>query len=159
MVQVYLPETFVNNFYTEEYENGKVVKTPKSITSATGPISVPYSGLLGASYTAEALKDKTVLEIRPGETKEFTEEQAKFLLERYGFLQKVDKAPEKAPEKALGEPSTNPELPPAAVPGTLPDTIPTNYMQLKSYAKNKGVNVEKNDTKETILKKLSGFTS
>lgn len=145
MPTLHLPVSFEHSVKTQRLENGKLKTEVNHVASATSPISVPYSGPLGKSFTEEALENKTVLELEPGETKKFSKEEADFLTDRYPFIEVVDSNPSvvKAPSvKALGD-----------------DEVPTNYMKLKAYAKEKGVQVEKTDKKADLLRKLAELNS
>lgn len=166
MVKLYLPETFVNTVKDLIVENGTYKYEPRVVTSLTQKLAVPYSGPSVQSYTKEAVANKKVLELSPGETKEFSDEEAKFFVERYPFIQIA-----KEPETSSAETSaTNPAVAPATVPSLgettvakteevvgLSAEVPTNFMQLKKYAKEKGVEVLLTDKKPDILAKLAAL--
>lgn len=122
----------------------------KTVESETSPISIDYSGPIGKSFELPKdeegkVKDRRKLEIAPGEKKEFSDSEAEFLLKRYPFLEQVGSTEEEevVEEVQLGEPKA---------PAT--EEIPTNYMKLKAFAKEKGVEVEKTDKANDILAKL-----
>lgn len=157
MTSIFLPTTYVNETTYDDVVEGKLVRRKRTVQSATGPISVSFSGPLGKSFTKEALETKKVLSINPGETVEFTEEEASFLLERFPFLMNksdnlggvmvTENPVALTPEAEIVRDVTKVNLAEA----------PSNYMQLKKWASERGVEVSPTDKKDEILKKLSAL--
>ncbi len=152
MPKLHLPVEFHNATVKTNIVHGMIVRENKVVTSESSPINVPFSGPLGKSFEKDQLKGKRVLNLNPGETSEFTNEEAKFLLERYPFVQLVKETP---------KPKVYPALPPnmAVGPSLGEEPLPTNYMKLKAYAKMQGVDVEKTDKKVDLLRKIKELKS
>ena len=150
-MKLHLPEKFVNTVpYVEFDAEGKRCYRSKRVESPTGAISISFSGTLGQSFTEEALKAKKVLQIYPGQTVDFTEEEGKFLVERYPFLEEANAIAAQPEVKSLGQ-GVGVSSATKAV-----DTAeaPTNFMAFKKWAKAQGVEVLPKDTKDVILQKL-----
>lgn len=152
MPKLHLPETVEILHTVQATEDKKLVNRQTVVTSQTETIEVPFSGPLAKSFKPENVENAKVLKIYPGSTREFTEDEAAFLLGLYPFLQKVeDKVElsgttpqkEEAPKAPLGDPNLSPL------------ELPSNFMHLKKFVSEKGIVVEKTDTRETILKKLA----
>lgn len=150
MPTLYLPETVTLTHTTQSLRDGKLVTETMDVTSSTDPISVPFSGPLKDSFSPEALENKKTLTLFPGQKKEFTEQEASYLVGLYPFIKQVvvtEEAPEapKAETPSLGDAPnlvTNLEL-------------PTNFMQLKKFAVSKGCDILPTDKKDDILAKLA----
>ena len=152
-MKLHLPEKFVNTVPYVEYDiEGKRIYRSKRVESPTGVVRISFSGPLGQSYSEEALKTKKVLEIKPGESVDFSDEEAKFLMERYPFLQEL-KAD--APQNAMAEANVA-QLGAETLkaPSVNMSEAPTNFMEFKKWAAGKGVQIVKEDNKESITKKL-----
>lgn len=155
MTKLHNPKVFINHIEYYDHVGDRMVKRAKVVESKTSDVRIPYNGPLSSSFRAERdpetgkVSNASHLSIDSGETKEFTEDEATFLLKRYPFLQRVGEDEAMAKE-------------PVAAP--IPDLggeeeVPTNFMKLKKYAKEKGVKVEKTDKKPDLLAKLAELNS
>lgn len=147
MPKLLLPKRFINECEYQDIQDGRLVKKTRIVESDTAPISVDFSGIGPESYTAEALKTKRKLELNPGECKEFSQEEARFLTGLYPFIREAVESS----EVPVPTPASIPA--PAQVP-TLGE-IPTNFMRLKAYVAAKGIPVTPTDRKEDLMRKLA----
>lgn len=154
MISIFLPTTYVNETTYDDVVEGKLVRRKRTTQSSTGPISISFSGPLGKSFTKEALEAKKVLTINPGETIEFSDEEGAFLLERYPFL--VNKSDNLGGVTVTENPVAS--TPDAEIVKEVTkldlSEAPSNYMQLKKWAVERGVDVAPTDKRDTILEKL-----
>ena len=103
-----------------------------------------------------------VYNLLAGESAEFTDDVGAALFDTFHFLQVVDKASkfnevgnQNVVEEDLDEAELvvkgNPVPEEVEPEGELPDDLPENYLQLKAYARDKGIDVTPKMTKEELL--------
>lgn len=153
MPKLHLPETFTNFVTYQDAIDGRLVSKTKEVKSPVQPIQVPYSGPLSESFAVERdekgmVKDPKFLRLNPGETKEFTEKEAAFLLKRYPFIESAEDI------AAVGTPAA-PAIEVEISDLGAREEVPSNFMQLKKYVQSRGVSVEKTDKKDDLLRKLA----
>lgn len=150
MPKLHLPESITIVHTTQSSEDKKLVTRTSEVTSSTEAILVPFSGKLKDSFSEEAVASKKTLTLFPGQTKEFTKDEAEYLVDLYPFIQVVQEEASVAPAvvdaPGLGE----------AAPNLVTDLeLPTNFMQLKKFATAKGCDILPTDKKDDILAKLA----
>ena len=104
-------------------------------------------------------RDKKVINIPCGETVDVDDYIGNGLLDTFGFLKTVKtvvkttkadevivEVPEEAPSEEVEEAAKDPEV---------DEELPSNFLQLKKYAKEKGVEVTPHTTKEELLEALA----
>ena len=93
-----------------------------------------------------------------GEVVEVNEEMGKALLQTFGFLLEV-KSAESSKVKSVSVPEPETEvLKQEQSDLETGEELPTNFMQLKAYAKSKGMDVTKETKKEEIIKALQALS-
>lgn len=157
MPSVFLPTKFVNEMIYDDTLEGKLIRRKRTVESTTGSISVDYSGSLSTSFSPEALKDKKRLEIKPGETLECSEDEAKFLIERYPFLQLKEGTLGGISESVIVEVVRDLTPISAPVASDPMEGAPANFMEFKKWAGEKGVSVIPTDKKDDIVRKLQAL--